>query len=124
MIKENEIELYFDFLFDSKFTEYEVLINIVRSFCNLKGVGTEGYVVMLFSSEYEEYGIEYFGEEKVYFEFLFPDAGDDNIRIVSYNKFFEIVLKHGLKYANQHEDKKEEIIDLLNQLKIALRLNK
>ena len=75
-----------------------------------------------FSPEWQDYGLEYFGEEKVLFDFHAPAVDKDKQIIISYQEFYEIVSKYYIEYANQHLEEKEEIMYLLEQLKINLNI--
>lgn len=119
----SDIELYFSYVFNPKSFEYGHIKRILNGYCNLEGNSTEGYMECYFSPEWQDYGLEYFGDNKVLFDFHEPAVDEDKQIIISYQEFYEIVSKYYIEYANQHPEEKEEIMRLLKQLKKKLDVN-
>ena len=117
-----DIEVYFSYIFNPKSFEYSHIKNILNNYCGLVGNSTVGYMDCYFSPEWQDYGLEYFGEEKVLFDFHAPAVDKDKQIIISYQEFYEIVSKYYIEYANQHPEEKEEIMRLLAELKINLNI--
>lgn len=117
-----DIEVYFSYIFNPKSFEYSHIKNILNNYCGLVGNSTVGYMDCYFSPEWQDYGLEYFGEEKVLFDFYAPAVREDKQIIISYQEFYEIVSKYYTEYANQHLEEKEEIMHLLGQLKRKLNI--
>ena len=93
---------------------------MLNGYCALVGNSTAGYMDCYFSPEWQDYGLEYFGEGKVLFDFHAPAVDEDKQIIISYQEFYEIVRKYCAEYANQHLEEKEEIMHLLERLKKRL----
>lgn len=111
------IESYFDVLFAWRIKKIK---DIVLSFCNLEGYAINEEMCCYFSPEWQEYGLEYFGEGKVLFDFHAPAVDEDRRTIISYQEFYEIVRRYCAEYANQRLEEKEEIMHLLERLKKRL----
>lgn len=119
----NDIENYFKYVFNPKSFEYDNIKTILCSYCNLIGNSTESYMSCFFSPEWKDYGLEYFGENKVLFDFQAPAVDQDIQIIITYAEFYEIVSKFYIKYSEEHENEKKEISELLNKLKKNLELS-
>lgn len=119
----NDIENYFKYVFNPKSFEYDNIKKILCSYCNLIGNSTESYMRCFFSPEWKDYGLEYFGENKVLFDFQAPAVDQDSQIIITYAEFYEIVSKFYIKYSEEHENEKKEISELLNKLKKNLELS-
>lgn len=114
-----ELNIYFDLLFAWRSKKIK---DIVVSFCNLEGYAINEEMGCYFSPEWQEHGLAYFGEGKVLFDFHAPAVDEDKQIIISYQEFYEIVRRHCTAYANQHPEENEEILRLLEQLKINLNI--
>lgn len=116
----DEINIYFDLLFSWRAQRIK---SILISFCNFEGYAINEELCCYFSPEWQDYGLEYFGDNKVLFDFHEPAVDEDKQIIISYQEFYEIVSKYYIEYANQHPEEKEEIMRLLKQLKKKLDVN-
>lgn len=99
------------------------IIPLLKSYCSLEGNAISEEEHCYFSPEWQDYGLEYFGDNKVLFDFHEPAVDEDKQIIISYQEFYEIVSKYYIEYANQHPEEKEEIMRLLKQLKKKLDVN-
>ncbi len=118
-----DIEAYFSYIFNPESFEYSNVKNILNNYCALVGNSTVGYMDCCFSPEWQDYGLEYFGEEKVLFDFHAPAVDEDRRIIISYREFYEIVRRWYTEYSNQHPEEKREIMRLLERLKINLNIS-
>lgn len=100
------------------------IIALLKSYCSLKGNAISEEEACYFSPEWKDYGLEYFGEDKVLFDFQAPAVDEDKQIIISYQEFYGIVYKYYSEYASQHPEDKDEIMHLLEKLKDKLNLNK
>ena len=117
-----KIHKYFTYVFNPKSFEYKKIKTILNSYCKLEGNSTEGYMCCYFSPEWKDYGLEYFGEDKVLFDFQAPAVDEDKQIVISYQEFYDIVYKYYSEYARQHSEEQDEIMRLLAELKNKLNV--
>lgn len=98
------------------------IIPLLKSYCSLEGNAISEEEHCYFSSEWQDYGLKYFGEEKVLFDFQKPAVDENKQIIISYQEFYHIVYKWYIEYANQYPEEKDEILNLLKQLKVSLNV--
>ncbi len=113
------IDTFFDLIFEWR---QKRVIAMLKSFCHLEGYALNEEMCCYFSPEWQDYGLEYFGEEKVLFDFHAPAVDEDRQIIISYQEFYETVAKYFGEYANQHPEEKDEILRLLAELRKKLNL--
>lgn len=94
--------------------------DILKSFCSFEGYALNEEMCCYFSPEWKDYGFEYFGEDKVLFDFQAPAVEEDKQIIISYQEFYDIVYKYYSEYARQHSEEQGEIMRLLAELKNKL----
>lgn len=99
------------------------IIPLLKSYCSLERNAISEEEHCYFSPEWQDYGLEYFGEDKVLFDFHAPAVDEDRQIIISYQEFYEIVSKYYGEYANQHSEEKDEIMHLLADLKKKLNVS-
>ena len=114
------IETFFNLIFAWRKNK---LKDILNSFCSFEGYALNEEMCCYFATEWQDYGLGYFGEEKVLFNFQAPAVDEDKQIIVSYQKFYDIVYKYYSEYANQHPEERDEIMHLLENLRNKLKLN-
>lgn len=114
------VETFFNVIFAWR---QQRLKDILESFCSLEGYALTEEMCCYFSPEWQDYGLEYFGEDNVLFDFYAPAVDEDTQVIISYQEFFEITSKYYIEYANRHLEEKTEIMNLLEKLKNMLKLN-
>ncbi len=98
------------------------VIPLLKSYCSLKGNAISEEETCYFSPEWKDYGLEYFGEDKVLFDFQAPAVDEDKQIVILYQDFYDIVYKYYSEYARQHSDEQAEIMQLLNELKNKLNV--
>lgn len=117
---ENLITNFYDILFDWR---EKKVIDVLKGYCDLKGNAVNEEMRCFFSNEFPRNDEEYFGEEGVAFYFDNPAVSDDCIVILTYKEFYKVVKKRYESYANNNQDIKEEIQNLLVCLGKNLKVN-
>ena len=105
---------------------YEILftINFERlalkhliNYCDLKGCYVNDEMVCVFSSELQTDDEDYFGENKVAYYFFEPAVKEDCAIILDYVDFYRVVKENFEKNLSLFNDKKNDVLELLEKLK-------
>ncbi|MBQ9283308.1 MAG: hypothetical protein IJ207_14110 [Treponema sp.] len=113
------LETFFNLIFAWRENKIK---DILKSFCSFEGYALNEKMCCYFSPEWKDYGLEYFGEDKVLFDFQAPAVDEDKQIVISYQEFYDIVYKYYSEYARQHSEEQDEIMRLLAELKNKLNV--
>ena len=113
------LETFFNLIFAWRENKIK---DILKSFCSFEGYALNEEMCCYFYPEWKDYGLEYFGEDKVLFDFQTPAVDEDKQIVISYQEFYDIVYKYYSEYARQHSEEQDEIMRLLAELKNKLNV--
>ena len=113
------LETFFNLIFAWRENKIK---DILKSFCSFKGYALNEEMCCYFSPEWKDYGLEYFGENKVLFDFQAHAVDEDKQIVISYQEFYAIVCKYYFEYARQHSEEQDEIMRLHAELKNKLNV--
>ena len=119
-LKGNEglVDEYFEHLF---FRGEEKVLNSLRRHCNLEDCCVfDCYIGCEFAAEYSEDEEGYFGENVVGIYYTPPVKERFCQVILTYEEFYGYAERKYMAYAEKHQHCKEEIAELLEQLKKVL----
>ena len=116
--KKSEIDKVFKIYFICIEGRYR-FTQALKSFAKGEGYGQE-YVCCIFANEFRTWEEEYFGSTGVQISIDYPAYDEDVVAIVSNEEFFEYLTNECIKFINEFPDKKDEVNDYLNKIKINL----
>ena len=92
------------------------------NYCDLKGCYVNDEMVCVFSSELQTDDEDYFGENKVAYYFFEPAVKEDCAIILDYVDFYRVVKENFEKNLSLFNDKKNDVLELLEKLKKNLNV--
>ena len=92
----------------------------LKSYCKLEGFVVDDLRACEFAAEYTEEEGFYFGENLVGICHMRPWLKEVKMVVLDYEEFYDIAEREYMIYAEKHKHCKEEIIELLKQLKSVL----
>ena len=116
--KKSEIDELFKIYFSCIDGRYR-FIQALKSFAKGEGYGQE-FVCCLFASDFYPCEEDYFGDTGVQIIVDYPAYDEDVFAIISNEEFFEYLTNECIKFINEFPDKKDEVNDYLNKIKINL----
>lgn len=116
---EELIKEYFDSLF---FFREKKVIDVLKGYCQLEGNAINEELKCFFATEFpNKNDEEYFGESGVAFYLDYPAVDEDCIVVLTYDEFFEVVKIRYENYMKDNQEKRDEILFLLDSLKKVIQ---
>lgn len=95
----------------------------MREFCEYKGFAANEYMSCHFAKEFPDpRDEEYFGEDGVVFYLDYPAVPEDVVVVLTNKEFYQVVKEEYGDYVIMHQDEKEQVVKLLDELKRNLEV--
>ena len=116
---EEFINEFFDSLF---FFRDKKAIDVLKKYCELRGNAINDFMSCHFATEFpDKNDEEYFGGNGVVFYLDYPAVDEDCAVILTYDEFLEVVKRKYESYIQDNQEKRDEIILLLESLEKVIK---